>query len=109
VPLTCDQDHDYRPEQQAFNHGLMNRFLQHTQVVDCSPPEVSRPHLVMDYYSHAPRRPSRVGQTCGRAVAYLPDVRTLASHTTAGTVEPIRPPGYTPRTGSPRRCRPHPG
>ena len=50
VPLTCDQDHDYRPEQQAFNHGLMNRFPQHTQVEDCSPPEVSKPHLVMDYY-----------------------------------------------------------
>ncbi|HEY0782119.1 MAG TPA: alkaline phosphatase family protein, partial [Thermoanaerobaculia bacterium] len=25
---TCDQDHDYMPEQQAFNGGLMNRFVE---------------------------------------------------------------------------------
>jgi phospholipase C len=29
-PLTCDQDHDYTPEQQAFDHGLMDRFVQFT-------------------------------------------------------------------------------
>src|SRR6516164_4501708 len=24
--VTCDQDHDYTAEQQAFNHGLMDKF-----------------------------------------------------------------------------------
>src|SRR5947209_5515072 len=27
-PLTCDQDHDYGPEQSAFDHGLMDRFIE---------------------------------------------------------------------------------
>ena len=27
---TCDMDHDYRPEQQAFNGGLMNKFIEST-------------------------------------------------------------------------------
>jgi len=48
--LTCDQNHDYGPEQQAFNKGLMNRFVQDTDVSSCSPPDVSKPALVMDYY-----------------------------------------------------------
>src|ERR1700675_308415 len=26
--LTCDQDHDYANEQKAFNHGLMNLFVE---------------------------------------------------------------------------------
>ena len=25
---TCDQDHDYMPEQQAFDNGLMDKFVQ---------------------------------------------------------------------------------
>ena len=29
---TCDQDHDYTPEQQAFNMGLMNMFPEFTGV-----------------------------------------------------------------------------
>src|SRR5215469_5854231 len=29
---TCDQDHDYMPEQQAFNMGLMNMFPEFTGV-----------------------------------------------------------------------------
>jgi phospholipase C len=28
--VTCDQDHDYGPEQQAFDHGLMDKFVQDT-------------------------------------------------------------------------------
>jgi phospholipase C len=48
--LTCDQDHDYTPEQQAFDHGAMDKFVQFTQVTSCSPPETSLPGLVMDYY-----------------------------------------------------------
>src|SRR5262249_20077319 len=27
---TCDMDHDYMPEQQAFNGGLMNQFVEYT-------------------------------------------------------------------------------
>src|SRR5579884_3919236 len=28
--LTCDQDHGYTAEQQAFDHGLMDKFVQST-------------------------------------------------------------------------------
>jgi phospholipase C len=48
--LTCDQDHDYTPEQQAMDGGLMDKFVQYTQVTSCSPPEYTAPGLVMDYY-----------------------------------------------------------
>jgi phospholipase C len=48
--LTCDQDHDYTPEQLAFDHGLMDKFVQNTQVTSCSPPDKTVPGLVMDYY-----------------------------------------------------------
>jgi phospholipase C len=30
--VTCDQNHDYMPEQQAFNGGLMNKFVQFLNV-----------------------------------------------------------------------------
>ena len=48
--LTCDQDHDYTPEQQALDGGLMDRFPTYTQVETCSPPDTAPPGLVMDYY-----------------------------------------------------------
>src|SRR5580693_10705933 len=48
--LTCDQDHDYTPEQQALDGGLMDRFPSYTQVETCSPPDTAPPGLVMDYY-----------------------------------------------------------
>jgi len=48
--LTCDQDHDYTPEQQAMDEGLMDQFVQDTGVSTCSAPEYSAPGLVMDYY-----------------------------------------------------------
>jgi phospholipase C len=50
MPLTCDQNHDYGPEQSAFDHGLMDAFPQNTQVTSCSPPDQSVSHLGMDYY-----------------------------------------------------------
>ena len=28
--FTCDQNHDYTPEQEAFDHGLMDKFVQYT-------------------------------------------------------------------------------
>jgi len=50
--LTCDQDHDYKNEQLAFDHGAMDKFIQYTQKNTCKPPAygASDPHLVMDYY-----------------------------------------------------------
>jgi phospholipase C len=49
-PLTCDQGHGYKQEQQAFNGGLMDKFVQFTDVESCNPPDISKPGLVMDYY-----------------------------------------------------------
>ena len=48
--LTCDQNHDYTPEQQALDGGLMDKFPTYTQVESCSPPDTAPPGLVMDYY-----------------------------------------------------------
>ncbi len=51
--VTCDQNHAYLPEQQAVDHGLMDKFVQFTQSGDCSATytgEYFRPGLVMDYY-----------------------------------------------------------
>jgi len=48
--VTCDQDHGYTAEQQAFDMGLMDKFVQFTGVSSCSPPEFGEPGLVMDYY-----------------------------------------------------------
>lgn len=42
---TADQDHDYMPEQQAFDKGLMDKFVQFTGV-----PEGTGPSKVMDYF-----------------------------------------------------------
>jgi phospholipase C len=49
-PLTCDQNHGYTAEQKAFDHGLMDRFVESTQNRRCIGPAVSKPGLVMDYY-----------------------------------------------------------
>jgi phospholipase C len=48
--LTCDQNHGYTAEQQAFDGGKMDTFVQYTQRASCPPPEYSAPGLVMDYY-----------------------------------------------------------
>ncbi len=51
--VTCDQNHAYKPEQQATDHGLMDKFVQFTQSGDCSATstgEYYRSGLVMDYY-----------------------------------------------------------
>jgi phospholipase C len=34
--LTCSQNHSYTPEQQAFDGGLMDKFVQDTQSTSCS-------------------------------------------------------------------------
>jgi phospholipase C len=48
--LTCDQNHDYTPEQLALDGGLMDKFPENTGVESCSPPDTAPPGLVMDYY-----------------------------------------------------------
>jgi phospholipase C len=51
--VTCDQNHSYKPEQQAADHGLMDQFSQFTDSGDCSAAftgEYYRNGLVMDYY-----------------------------------------------------------
>jgi phospholipase C len=50
--LTCDQNHDYMPEQQAENDGAMNKFVQFTESDDCSTDGeyYGPPGIVMDYY-----------------------------------------------------------
>ncbi len=51
--LTCDQDHDYSDEQQAFDNGKMDHFVQSTGTDDGSTSPVGSPCVaaqVMDYY-----------------------------------------------------------
>jgi Phosphoesterase family len=43
--LTCDQNHDYTPEQQAYDHGLMDKFVEFTSGSSCTDKSI-----VMDYY-----------------------------------------------------------
>ncbi|MDP9885598.1 phospholipase C [Sinomonas atrocyanea] len=47
---TCDQDHAYKPEQQAYNGGLMDKFVQYTSTDACSAPLYGRNGLTMGYY-----------------------------------------------------------
>jgi phospholipase C len=46
--LTCDMNHEYTAEQQAFDGGLMDKFVQSTGNV--SPPCASNGSTVMNYY-----------------------------------------------------------
>ncbi|HEX4214175.1 MAG TPA: alkaline phosphatase family protein [Candidatus Dormibacteraeota bacterium] len=50
--LTCDQNHNYTPEQQAFDGGKMDQFVQDTAHDTCTgqPILYGAPGLVMDYY-----------------------------------------------------------
>src|ERR1700748_1799286 len=47
--LTCDQNHSYTPEQEAFDGGKMDKFVQFTETDTCTG-EFGEPGLVMDYY-----------------------------------------------------------
>jgi phospholipase C len=44
-PITCDMDHGYTDEQKAFNHGLMDKFVEFASGGSCTDKS-----LVMDYY-----------------------------------------------------------
>jgi phospholipase C len=48
--LTCSQDHSYTAEQKAFDHGLMDKFVESTGRETCPAPNYGAPGLVMDYY-----------------------------------------------------------
>ncbi|HEY1916010.1 MAG TPA: alkaline phosphatase family protein [Streptosporangiaceae bacterium] len=50
--LTCDQNHDYTPEQEAEDGGKMDMFVQDTESDDCSTTGeyYGPPGIVMDYY-----------------------------------------------------------
>jgi phospholipase C len=43
--VTCDQDHNYTHEQTAFDHGLMDKFVQTLNGSSCTDKSI-----VMDYY-----------------------------------------------------------
>ena len=43
--LTCDMDHGYTDEQKAFDHGLMDKFIEFASGGSCTDKS-----LVMDYY-----------------------------------------------------------
>ncbi len=46
MPITCDMDHDYGPEQQAYDGGLVDKFVQYAAATK---PGCDR-NLVMGYY-----------------------------------------------------------
>ena len=48
--LTCDQNHDYTPEQQAFNGGLMDGFLQYTDTGGSTTSKFCPKGITMGYY-----------------------------------------------------------
>jgi phospholipase C len=50
--LTCDQDHGYLHEQQAYDGGKADKFVQYTDHDTCTgaPVIFGEPGLVMDYY-----------------------------------------------------------
>ncbi|GAA5190688.1 alkaline phosphatase family protein [Rugosimonospora acidiphila] len=50
--LTCDQNHSYGPEQQAYDGGKADQFVQFTETDKCTgqPILFGEPGLVMDYY-----------------------------------------------------------
>jgi phospholipase C len=47
---TADQDHDYTPEQEAFDHGLMDGFPKFTGTAGPPPTGQTTSGLVMGYY-----------------------------------------------------------
>src|SRR5215470_6620690 len=51
--LTCDQQHDYTPEQQAYNAGLMDKFVEFTGRTRATTPPCEfglGSKVVMGYY-----------------------------------------------------------
>ena len=48
--MTCDQNHNYGPEQQAEDNGKMDMFVQKVSVDSCTGALFGEPGLTMDYY-----------------------------------------------------------
>ncbi|MFG2722197.1 phospholipase C [Streptomyces sp. NPDC048416] len=48
--MTCDQNHNYGPEQYAANGGKADQYVQNTDSGKCSGHLFGEPGLVMDYY-----------------------------------------------------------
>ncbi|MCF3963023.1 phospholipase C [Streptomyces fuscigenes] len=48
--LTCSQNHNYGPEQLAYNNGKANKFVENTETDTCSGGLFGEPGLSMDYY-----------------------------------------------------------
>ncbi|MGC4112580.1 MAG: alkaline phosphatase family protein [Nocardioides sp.] len=48
--MTCDQNHNYGPEQQAEDNGAMDMFVQKVSVDSCTGNLFGEPGLTMDYY-----------------------------------------------------------
>jgi phospholipase C len=48
--VTCDQDHGYQAEQNAYNSGAMDQFVKYTSRDACGPNQYGRAGLTMDYY-----------------------------------------------------------
>ena len=51
--LTCDQNHGYTPEQDAFDNGKMDKFIEYTQAAStcaAGTDEFFQPGLVLDYF-----------------------------------------------------------
>jgi phospholipase C len=47
---TADQNHDYPNEQEAFDHGLMDKFVEFTATPEPTPLSDNHPTVVMDYF-----------------------------------------------------------
>jgi phospholipase C len=48
--VVCDQYHDYRAEQLAFHGGAMDRLVEYTETTSFTPPILTAPGMVMDFY-----------------------------------------------------------
>src|SRR5262249_14382543 len=47
--MTCDQNHNYGPEQKSYDGGLADKFVQNVSVDTCTG-LFGQPGLAMDYY-----------------------------------------------------------
>lgn len=88
--MTCDQTHDYGPEQYAYNGGKADKFVQNTDSGKCSGGLFGEPGLVMDYYD-------------GNTVTGLWNYASTTPWATAPSVRSTAPPPRAPSTWSPDR------
>jgi phospholipase C len=58
--MTCDMDHQYMSEQQAYNGGLVNRFIEYASSSD----KTYDPGVVMDYFDGNTVTAGECGRSC---------------------------------------------